>query len=471
MKVFKLAVYFSFILIIGCKNSEVVFEDALCIENISIIDAIDGLSENQTIIIQNGKILQIIPSEEIHLSDQNNIIDGEGKFVIPGLWDTHVHYAYMEHLAPYMNDLFLKNGITSVRDTGGKIEFLKKWKDLSLKDPTNTPRVMIAGPLLDGTPNVYNGSDAAHPPLSVELKTTNDVVKRIEELDSIGVDFLKAYEMLTPEQFKAATALAQKKGLKVTGHVPLSMDVISASNAGLNSMEHLRNLEMSCASNWEELLNTRLQMLFSGGDTSGADLRSKIHAAQRISAIDSSDRVQTNRVLSVLAKNQTWQIPTMALYETIKNRPVASFNTLPDEVFKDWKSKYELYTKAPSDPNRLKYSRWQADMIGEVHKAGIGIMAGTDTPIGLLVPGRSLHDELRLLVSSGLTPLEALKTATYNPAKYFNLENELGSIQEHMWADLIILNKNPLDDITNTLSINTVIKQGALFKRDQLEEE
>lgn len=463
MKIFKLAVYFSIALIVGCNTSDVFFKDALCIENISIIDPINGLSTNQTIIIKNGKISQIISSKEINLSDQNTIIDGGGKFVIPGLWDAHVHYAYMENLAPYMNDLFLKNGITSVRDTGGKIEFLKKWKDLSLKDPTNTPRVMIAGPLLDGSPNVYNGSDAAHPPLSVELKTVNDVTERIEELDSIGVNFLKAYEMLTPEQFKAATSLAQQKGLKVTGHVPLSMDVISASNAGLNSMEHLRNLEMSCASNWEDLLNTRLQMLSSGGDESGADLRSKIHATQRIAAIDSSDRAQTAKVLGVLAKNQTWQIPTMALYETIGNRPVASFNTLPEEIFKDWKSKYDLYTKAPSNPDRLKYSQWQADMINQVHKAGIGIMAGTDTPIGLLVPGRSLHDELRLLVSSGLTPLEAIKTATYNPAKYFNLENELGSVQENMWADLIILDKNPLDDITNTLNINTVIKQGVVF--------
>ncbi len=466
MKKFKFLVYSS-LLILSCNSSEVHFENALCIENITIIDPISGEQEHQTLIIQEGKISQIIPSDEISLSAENTIINGEGKYIIPGLWDAHVHFAYMEELAPDMYNLFLENGITSVRDTGGKIEFVKYWKDQALKDPTNAPRIMMAGPLLDGTPNVYDGSDPGHPELSVELKSVEDVAEQIEYLDSLGVDFLKAYEMLSPEQFKKAMSIAKKKGLKVTGHVPLSMDVISASNEGLNSMEHLRNLELSCASNWEELLESRQSMLANGINEAGGSLRSKIHAAQRINAIDQFDSAQTQKVLNALAKNQTWQIPTMALYETITNRPVESFKTLPTKISEDWHNKYEIYSNAPAQPDRLKYSKWQSEMISKVHNAKIGIMAGTDTPIGLLVPGRSLHDELRLLVGAGMTPLEAIKTATYNPAKYFNMEDELGRVQEHMWADLVVLDENPLLDITNTLKINTVIKQGKIYKSNK----
>lgn len=225
------------VLLSGCQNAEVKFEDALCIENISTIDAENGLLSNQTVIIKEGKIYQITPSDELQLSNENNIIDGTGKFLIPGLWDSHVHFAYMEELAPRMFDLFLAYGITSVRDTGGEINFVNKWKERSLTNPTGTPRVMIAGPLLDGTPNVYDGSDPRHPALSVGLNTLDEVKEQINKLEIEGVDFLKAYEMLSPEQFAVITQLGKEKGLKVTGHVPLSMDVVSASNSGLNSME------------------------------------------------------------------------------------------------------------------------------------------------------------------------------------------------------------------------------------------
>ena len=137
------------------------------------------------------------------LSPNNEIIDGKGKFLIPGLWDAHVHFAYIEELAPSMFDLFLAYGITSVRDTGGEISFVKKWKDQALEHPTTSPRVMIAGPLLDGHPNVYDGSDPGHPPLSVGLKSVDAVIEKIDELVQQEIDLLKAYEMLTPEQFKA----------------------------------------------------------------------------------------------------------------------------------------------------------------------------------------------------------------------------------------------------------------------------
>ena len=133
-----------------------------------------------------------------------------------------------------MFDLFIAYGITSVRDIGGEIGFVKELKEMALSNPTTAPRVMIAGPLLDGLPNVYDGSSVGRPPISVGLENVDAVIEQVNQLDSLGVDLLKAYEMLSPDQFVAITRLAREKGLKVTGHVPLSMDAISASNAGLN---------------------------------------------------------------------------------------------------------------------------------------------------------------------------------------------------------------------------------------------
>ena len=464
------------LLLSGCKSSGEYYKDAICIENISTIDPIDGLKENQTVVIKAGKIHKIEPSAELRLSSKNQIFNGDGKYLMPGLWDAHVHFAYKEELAPSMFNLFLAYGITSVRDTGGKIEFVKKWKDKSLANPTEAPRVMIAGPLLDGVPNVYDGSGPDRPPLSVGLDSFDEVKNQIDELDSLGVDLLKAYEMLSPEQFELITKLSKEKGLRLTGHVPLSMDVITASNYGLNSMEHMRNLELSCASNADELLDQRRELLMLGSSDPGGVLRSRIHKAQREIAIQNYDEKRADAVLDVLAKNATWQIPTLALNTGITERPFATkewqgtFKYLPSSIEEEWSKGVEAIRQVNATPFQQEYNNWMFNMVGKIHESRIDIMAGTDCPIFFLTPGRSLHQELALLVKAGLSPLEAIKAATLNPAKYFELDNELGLIQENMWADLLILDANPLENINNSQRINSVIKQGMFYDRNALDQ-
>ncbi len=473
----KVIVFLSFILVLisSCENPGELFEDAICITNISTIDSKDGLQKNKTVIIRAGKIEKITATSDLKLSPQNKIIDGTGKFLIPGLWDAHVHFAYMEDLAPSMFNLFLHFGITSVRDTGGKIDFVKKWKDKSLENPTTAPRVMITGPLMDGMPNVYDGSTPERPPLSIGTATVEESLVLVEQLDSIGVDHLKAYEMLSPEQFVAITDRAKEKGLKVTGHVPLSMDVITASNAGLNSMEHLRNLEMSTAKNADELLAQRIKLLELGKNDEGGVLRSNIHASQRREAIDNTDPEQTQKVLSVLAKNDTWQIPTFMVMTSFVEQPFGNpewqetFEYLPEAIEQKWIEGTKQALSMEVSEDKKKYRDWFFDMVGQLHKSEVELMAGTDCPIFFLTPGYTLHEELRMLVKAGLTPAEALKTATYNPAKYFDMENELGLVAEGMIADLLILNANPLEDISNTKKINAVFKQGNLFDRQALD--
>lgn len=474
-KITSLTLLLTLLLITRCQPPGEMFEGAICIQNITTVDPTDGARDAQTVIIKDGKILKVAPTAELQLSEKNQIIDGTGKFLTPGLWDAHVHFAYMDYLAPRMFDLFLLYGITSVRDTGGEIMFVKKWKDAALARPTDAPRVMIAGPLLDGMPNVYDGSDPGHPPLSIGSGSVEALEKLVHKLDSLDVDFLKAYEMLTPEQYYKLMEMAKRLGYKVTGHVPLSMDVTGASNAGLNSMEHMRNLEISCASNAEELLIQRHAMMKKGKNLPGGVLRSSIHAAQRETAIKNYDDKKADEILQVLLKNQTWQVPTLALNTGQTRMPYSrpewqeSFTYLPDTVEAKWKSLTSQADPGDVSPFRKQYSDWMLMMAGKVHKTGIPMMAGTDTPIGFLTPGLSLHEELVVMTEAGISPAEALKTATINPAKYFNLENELGSIRESQWADLLILSANPLDDIRNTQQIEAVFKQGKLLGKSELD--
>lgn len=469
-----LHLFFILILFASCSDIET-FENSTCINNITTIDAESGLKENQSVIIQDNKIVRIQETKKVNLTGNSTFIDGTGKYLIPGLWDAHIHFAYIEGLAPSMFDLFLAHGVTSVRDTGGKIGFVKKWKDQADADPKNAPRVKIAGPLLDGTPNVYDGSTPSRPVLSVELTDVESAINKVEELDKIGVDLLKAYEMLSPEQFSAIAKIAKEKNLKVTGHVPLSMDVISASNAGLNSMEHLRNLEMSTASNWEELLAIRKKLLAEGKLKEGGVLRSNIHSAQRREAIEKADPEVTKKVLAVLAKNQTWQIPTLSIMTGATHRPFgredwqASFAYLPDSIGQQWSDGAKSVMKLPPTEDRIKYSNWMNKMVKDLHDAKVEIMAGTDCPIFFLTPGLSLHEELFLLVKAGMSPLEVLKAATLNPAIYFEMEDQIGLVKEGMLADLVLLNDNPLEDIRNTTKIESVFKDGKLFNRSDLD--
>ena len=172
------------VLVLSSCNSELYFEDAICIQNISTIDPSNGLTANQTVVLQEEKIVRIFNSTEFELSNDNTIIDGTGKFLIPGLWDAHVHFAYIEELAPSMFDLFLRYGITSVRDTGGQLDFVNKWKQKANENPSKAPRVMIAGPLLDGEPNVYDGSTLSLPPLSVGLEDEAAIIEAIDLLQT-----------------------------------------------------------------------------------------------------------------------------------------------------------------------------------------------------------------------------------------------------------------------------------------------
>lgn len=464
--------------IIGCNSPASMFENATIITNVSTIDAKDGLKKNQSVVIQGNKIIKVFSTSDNSISfdpKNNTVIDGTGKYMIPGLWDAHVHFAYIEELAPTMFQQFLAYGITSVRDTGGKIDFVKGWKDKAEANPTGAPRVKIAGPLIDGMPNVYDGSSPARPPLSVGAGSVEDAVRIVNQLDSIGVDLIKAYEMLTPEQFTAVTRRARELGMKVTGHIPLSMDAITAS-AGMNSMEHLRNIELSCADDWEGLLAQRKDLLVDGKNDQGGILRSRIHSAQRTRAFETQDDDNTDKVLDALLSNDSWQVPTLALSTAFSERPFLrpawkeSFKYLPQAVEDNWNESIAQIKASPPSQEDIDRVEWTKNIIGKMNKKGITFMAGTDCPILFLPPGRSLHEELAKLVDFGLSPLQAIESATAHPAEFFDMQNELGYISEGMIADLLLLDANPLDDIKNTLKLNTMIKDGKVYDRDALDE-
>ena len=330
------------ILITACSNDGIYFENSYLIENISIIHPIEEAENQMTLVISENKIINQFKTNQVKVSQKNIIYDGYEKYIMPGLWDAHIHFAYETDLANSMPDLFLAHGVTSLRDTGGEINFVNSFKQKSLENPKTTPRVKIAGPLVDGNYNVYDGSSPNYPELSIRTTNVIDLKKQVQILVDKNVDFLKAYEMLSPTQFDAIAEIAKENNLKLTGHVPLSMSVIDASNLGLNSIEHLRNIELSMSIHSERFLKERKEILENKKQIKGSQLRRTLHKKQRFKSIYSLDSSKIKKVVSILAKNKTWQVPTLRLYKNYvyqkyKDSSYTSyFKMLPKNKKEEW---------------------------------------------------------------------------------------------------------------------------------------
>lgn len=439
----------------------------LAITDVTVIDAASGAREAQTVLVDDGRITAVQPADATVNAEQT--LDGNGRYLIPGLWDFHVHFTYDARFTEQMAGLFLHHGITSVRDTGGPLEALLPVVQSLRAEGATAPRVFFAGPLLDGEFVVYDGEN--RPLLGTGNPDEAAARATMARLDEAGVDFVKIYEMVSPEVFAVLVEEAQTRGLPMDGHVPLSM---RARNVGplVQSLEHLRNIEMDCTADPEAGLAERRAMLENPSGQPGANLRSALHSAFRIPSIEAYDEAECAQVLEALTS--TIQVPTLRLNALALAPPFARGDwddvlaKVPAEVAQDWGAQDAegLGGRSPD----TTFPQWSLHLVERMHEAGVPIGAGTDTPIGFAVPGYSLHSELEMLVRAGLPPIEALRAATVRPAEFFGMDGELGRIEPGMLADLVLLSANPLDDIRNSRTVEAVVTKGRLLERGALDD-
>ena len=442
----------------------------IIIKDATLIDAANPIRENMTIVLQGDVIQSIEESGSVIINAQNDtIVDARDKFIIPGLWDSHVHLTFVPEL-DYKTayDLFLANGITSIRDTGAVLSKLQPAIDYANEHPHKAPRLFYSGPLIDGSLRVYKGKEPGFPELSIGVDEHTDNEAIVNVLIDQGASFLKTYEMLSAKTFLGLLSIAKEKNLRVTGHIPLSIDLIEAIDAGLGGMQHIRNLDLACANNSEEILRQRQALLKNRDSLPGSALRTKIHQLQRFVAIGNLDEERCIKVIRHLAANNVFQTPTLTINTLDSKRFYAdqewrdTYQYLPKNLQKNWYIESIDMAKKEVSENDKIFEDWSMKIVGLFNKYGVKIIAGTDTPIGFLTPGYSLHKELELLVEAGLNPLQALQSATVTPAEFFNLESKMGTIEPGKYADLVILNGNPLDSIKNTQNIHMVIAKGEI---------
>ena len=454
-------------LLIGCTQDGPEPVD-LALTHVTVIDAVNPVRRNQTVLIDDGRIIDIVDSDTAPKTPATEQIDANGQYLIPGLWDFHVHFTFDKRFTDAMAGLFLYHGITNVRDTGGLLEDLLPVVDTLRSAGSNAPNIWYSGPLLDGKDVVYDGVN--FPGLGIANPTPEAARANIAEIHAAGASFLKIYEMVTPEVFAAIVEEAGVRNLPIDGHVPLSMRARDVAPQ-VQSLEHLRNYEMDCVEDPELWLAARQAELANVANEPGNVLRSRLHTLQRLTAITNEDPLvcsETTEALKATITVPTLRMNSMDLYVPFDRDDFdRAMDLIPASVSAEWRDARDALavSEVPVDTT---FAEWSLRRTGELHAAGAPIAAGTDTPIGWSIPGYSLHTELEQYVEVGMTPLEALHSATVKPAEFFGLENEMGQIKAGAVADAVLLNANPLEDITATRSVEAVINRGVLLTREQL---
>jgi Amidohydrolase family len=416
-------------------------------EHVTVIDGTGaGAKLNQTVFVSRERIIAVGPSGKVQVPSTARAIDATGQFLIPGLWDVHVHTRYegIDHLP-----LLVANGITSARDMGAPWQHLieiNRWREQITKGQRVGPRMLTSGPLLDGP-----GSRWSH---AAVVSSQEEARLTVGRLKREGADFAKVYELLSRESFFAVAEQAKLQGLPFVGHVPWTISASEASDAGQRSIEHLGAILLGASAREEEFIG-RPQ-----GQRPTARLLIDSFRASKLAAI--SDRMR---------RNQTRVVPTLSLTWTglgaARKDPVVVKAERLRYVPAGYRSEWERAPAAEVESQQVLLDKL-LDLVRELHVQGVQLLAGTDVVKPFFVPGASLHDELSLLVKAGLSEMEALETATRKPARFFNLTDQ-GTIEPGMRADLVLLDANPLQNIDNTRKIRTVVTAGRLFERKALD--
>lgn len=420
--------------------------DRWVIRSVAVVDVEAGVVRpSQDVYLAGGRIEAIEPATPAPHGVFARSIDGRGKYLLPALADMHVHLEYFDN--PAMLWLFLANGVTRVRQMDGR-PYLLDWRDRIDEGRMQGPDILTAGPIIDGTPPGRSDIE----PVDGEREARARARSQLEK----GYDFLKIYHGLDREEFAAVAAVAEARGVRLAGHVPFRVGLESAIAQGLDSVEHLDG--------YDDLIQPPDSPYLDG-----------YHWQSRFFAIP-LDRSRVQSVAEKTAATGFWNCPTLRVKNLLPLHPErieaglasAELEYLPKDLTDDWDPR--SWTDERGQHYRsLEADDWAAlvegignarQLVLALHQAGARLLAGTDTPNPLLVPGFAIHDELAELVTAGLSPAEALFTATVAPFRYWTRDPDADPLQPGQSADLVLLDANPLESIDATRSIAGVVRRG-----------
>jgi imidazolonepropionase-like amidohydrolase len=441
-------------------------QNYLVLTHVTVIDVTGGPAQpGMTVEIKDGRVIRIHKSSEALIAKEAQFVDATGQFLIPGLWDMHVH-VLRENRVKRVFPQLVANGVLGIRDMGSPLlePDIREWHRRIEKGDLLAPRVVASGPMIDGAEPMF-------PELSISAKDESEARQGVNFLKQSGANFIKVYSLLSREAYFAIADESKKQDIVFAGHVPDWVSASEASDAGQKSIEHLSGVLLACSTSEEELRNELLQ---ARAQRDPAALYKALRLIQA-KGTETFDNEKAEALFRRFVHNETWQVPTLVAIWNIHESSMpeksseGKIKSLPMGSMSGWDSSavccldFSWFDQLTVDEReRLR------DILQGMRKAGVEFMAGTDTPNIWGRVGQSLHKELALFVRAGFTPMEALQTATRNPAKYLGMLDSLGTVEAGKFADLVLLDANPLEDIANTQSIAAVILRGKLISKSEL---
>jgi hypothetical protein len=441
---------------------------SLALMHVTVIDTTGGAAKpDMTVVIAGNRIITVAKSDEIRLPKNVETVNANGKFLIPGLWDMHVHWYEKDYLP-----LFIANGVTGTRQMYG-VPIFQQWRKEIEAGQLLGPHILIPSPIVDGPKPVWPGSIAVASP--------SEARQAVIQVKRAGADFVKVYSLLSRDAYFAIADESKKQDIPFEGHVPDSVTLEEASNAGQMSVEHLTGVLAACSSHEAEVLKSAQETVaaIDAGQLPSVRFWGPEFRKRQNLALETYSPQKAETIFGELKKNHTWQCPTLTVLRSMAYSDDSSFTNdprlkyIPRDIVSSWNPKADPFLKDKTAADwalSKKVFSKDLEVVGAMKRAGVEMLAGTDTLNPYCLPGFSLHDELGLLVQSGLSPMQALQAATLNPARFLGREQDLGTVATGKIADLVLLDANPLEDIANTRKISTVVFGGQFFSRASLDE-
>jgi len=396
---------------------------AIAIIGVTVIDVVNGTRRADLgVLIQGDRITAIGPRLKIPRGATR--VNGKGKFLIPGLWDMHSHH---QGSGAEAVDLFVAMGVAGTRDMGADADFIFPLRERIRSGSLLGPEIVLSGPMLDDAPAGF--------PYRRSTKDAPDARIAVRELKYMGVDFIKVHDHTPRDVFFAIAEEAPKVGLTFAGHVPSAVKVEEAADAGIRSIEHLANYRVF-------------------GDCGTGE------------TVQTFDLSGCAKLFDKLAAKGVWQTPTMGFFQTLPDvfsgAPLDHAEYASDSLLKLTRDNVALSKLSARTLERFRQANAITPrVIRDLHTRGNRFLAGCDG----LVPGFCLHDELEWLTKAGFSPVEALQTATINPAIFLGRGASQGAIDVGKRGDVVLLDADPITDIRNTTKIAAVIVRGRLLDR------
>ncbi len=453
----------SLLTIVSCKENTI--SGDVIITDVNVIDVANGTTvPNQTVVIENGIITSVSPFSESDNIVSKTLIPGNGKYIIPALWDMHTHYTTSPKHEGFLN-LFVANGVLGVRDLWGDLES----RDSLAISNKIAPAIYLSGAIMDGPFTLLQGS--------LQPKSAEEAIRIVDSLHQKGADFIKVYDDLSVDIYNAIANRCNELELPFAGHVPMTIKTEIASEMGQKSMEHLNGIWKSSTSIEKEIdsLEGDFKANFISNNLPAAinsfiTIRSKFNSA--------FDEKEALELANILSKNGTYVTPTLIITDKHWNRKNGKYKNqeqnkyIPEDLLQQWDPELNFPDKmfppvAWETGKELLSTSMKITKI--LNDKDVNILAGTDCGVSYVIPGFSIHEELNLMVKAGLSNADALKTATLNPTKYFDISDNNGQVSPEMNANLVLLDANPLEDISNTKAIFALIHNGKYLDRDNLD--